>query len=276
MNIVIKLAKSIASSLGILLISSCSFNSSFYDPGKEPVAISWNVSEEGFFKGATGQDLNYLYIKPDRGEAIASVFILHGNDGNLASCKNLVMPFVKNGYQVFLFDYQGFGKSEGYPTHRNLLNDAETFLNYIKQRPETKGKKLLVAGFSLGGQLSIALTERNQDSIDALVVEGTFTSHKDIAVYTSAGISKFFAKILVSSGYNAKNLVSKIDTPKLIIHSSEDDVNPYSMGVALYDAAADPKLFWEIKGGHIEGLERYEEEYIQKLNTLLSLPHGKH
>jgi alpha/beta superfamily hydrolase len=266
-----RIRKNIYIYFSVLFMSSCAFDGRFYEPRKDSVSIDWTLGEEGFFMGSSGQNLSYLYVKPENKEAIASVLILHGNDGNLASCKNIVMPFVENGYQVYVFDYQGFGKSEGRPTHKNLLDDAESFPNYIRLRSETENKKLLVAGFSLGGQLSIALTSRNQNKIDALMVEGTFTSHKDIAVYTSTGVSKVFAKILVSSGHNAKELLSGIAIPKLIVLSYEDEVNPYFMGVELFDAAISPKMFWAIKGAHIEGFEHYEEAYIRKIHELLSL-----
>ena len=254
-----------------LTMSARSFNSSFYEPIKAKNNISWTEGEVGFFTGHNGKKLNYLYVKPDNREAIASVFILHGNNANIGTCENLVMPFVKNGYQVYIFDYQGFGESEGIPTHNNVLHDAEIFLNFIKLRPETKGKKLLVAGYSLRGHLSIAFTARNQDYIDALVVEGAFTSHKDIAVYSCSGIVKLIAKMFLASKYSAKDLVSKITIPKLIVHSSEDIINPFFMGQELYDSAISPKEFWEIKRGHIEGFKFYEKAYFQKITELISI-----
>lgn len=254
-----------------LTMSVRSFNSNFYEPIKAKNNISWTEGEVGFFTGHNGKKLNYLYVKPDDREPIASVFILHGNNTNIENCENLVMPFVRNGYQVYIFDYQGFGESEGDPTHNNLLHDAEVFLNFIKLHPEAKGKKLLVAGFSLGGHLSIAFTARNQNYIDALVVEGAFTSHKDIAVYCSRGIVKLIVKMFLTSKYSAKDLVSKITIPKLIVHSSEDIINPFFMGQGLYDSAISPKEFWEIKGGHIEGFKFYENAYFQKITELISI-----
>ena len=253
-----------------LCFPSCAFNSKFYVPNKENTEITWAKCKEGFFEGANDNRLHFAFFESYGNKVLATVLILHGNGGNLASCESIVMPFVRNGFQVFIFDYQGFGKSEGDPTHDNLLKDADTFLKYVKNRAQTKNKKLLVMGTSLGGQLSIALTAQNQDIIEALVVEGTFTSHKDIAVHTSSGIGRFFAKMLVSSNYNAKKLIRTISIPKLIIHSSEDEVNPYHMGVELYENAKEPKTFWEIRGGHIKGLSLYEEKYIQKVKTILN------
>ncbi len=77
--------------------------------------------------------------------------------------------------------------------------------------------------------------------------------------------------MFLASKYSAKDLVSKITIPKLIIHSSEDIVNPYFMGQELYDSAMSPKKFWEIKGGHIEGFKFYEKEYFQKITELIAI-----
>lgn len=256
--------------IACLSCSSCEFNSMFYNPSKVRADINWDNSEVGYFTGTNGKNINYAFVKPVV-NAIATVFVLHGQDGNIASSKDVVLPFVKNGFQVFIFDYQGFGKSEGIPNHNNVLSDAEIFLNYIKSRGETKNIKLLVAGFSLGGQLSIALTAKNQDKIDGLLVEGTFTSHSSIATHTTAGLLKPFVKYFVTSEYNAKELIATIRIPKLIVHSTEDPVIPYFMGVELFDAAVNPKVFWEIKGGHIDGFKLHENEYFKKINSLLSL-----
>ncbi len=265
-NIIVALLVFIA----CLSCSSCEFNSMFYNPSKVKTDINWENSEVGFFKGTDGKNLNYVFAKP-AGKAIATVFVLHGQDGNIATSKGIVSPFVKNGFQVFMFDYQGFGKSEGIPNHNNVLADAEIFLNYIKSREETKNIKLLVAGFSLGGQLSIALTAKNQDKIDDLLVEGTFTSHGSMAAHTTVGFFQPFVRYFVTSDYNAKELIATINIPKLIVHSIEDPVIPYFMGVELFNAAVHPKIFWEIKGDHIYGFKLYEDEYFKKINSLLSL-----
>lgn len=270
MNIFKKTIVNLLGFITCLSCSSCEFNSMFYNPSKIKAEIDWDNSEVGFFKGANGKSLNYVFVKPGE-KAIATVFVLHGQDGNIASSRGIVSPFVKNGFQVFIFDYQGFGKSEGTPNHNNVLADAEIFLNYIKSREETKNIKLLVAGFSLGGQLSIALTAKNQDKIDDLLVEGTFTSHGGIATHTTVEFLKPFVKLFVASEYNAKELIATIRIPKLIVHSTEDPVIPYYMGVELFNAAVNPKMFWEIKGGHINGFKLYENEYFNKINSLLSL-----
>jgi uncharacterized protein len=130
---------------------------------------------------------------------------------------------------------------------------------------------LLVAGFSLGGQLSIALTAKNQNKIDDLLVEGTFTSHGNMAIHTTVKILKPFVKYFFTSEYNAKELIATIRIPKLIVHSTEDSIIPYFMGAELFDAAVNPKMFWEIKGDHINGFKLYENEYFKKINLLLSL-----
>lgn len=96
-----------------LCVPSCAFNSKFYKPSKENTEITWAKCEESFFEGVNGKKLHFAFFKPIGNEVLATVFILHGNGGNLAACEPLIMPFVRNGFQVFIFDYQGFGKSEG-------------------------------------------------------------------------------------------------------------------------------------------------------------------
>jgi hypothetical protein len=76
--------------------------------------------------------------------------------------------------------------------------------------------------------------------------------------------------LLVVSKYKASKLIKEIKIPKLIVHSTQDEVVPYWMGVELYKKALEPKEFWQIKGCHICGLSIYKDEYTSKIRKLLT------
>ena len=127
---------------------------------------------------------------------------------------------------------------------------------------------VIILGRSIGGHLAVKIAHDHQNEIKALVTEGAFTNHHDIAVAVTPFWLSPFASLLVKSKYNAKKLIQEITIPKLIIHSVEDEVVPYWMGVELYKKAAEPKTFWKIKGPHIGGVELYEKEYMKRLKDL--------
>ena len=170
-----------------------------------------------------------------------------------------------NLFQVFIFDYSGFGFSEGKATRKQVLSDANAALNYIKGREDVKGTKLVIYGQSLGGHLSAVVAAQRQEEIDGLVIEGAFSSHKDIAA-ENAG---FFGRLLVCEQYSASESIRNYKKPVLIIHSTEDDIIPFEMGKKLFDNANNPKEFYEIKHCHMCGPDFYAESIAQKIKKMV-------
>lgn len=255
-----------------LVFQSCTYQKLFYHPEtkKNDISIQNFKTEEINISSANGKKINCLFVKPAT-TAIATILFLHGNAGNIANWRKSLEILAKNGFQVFIIDYQGFGKSEGKPKHKNLFKDSEAALHYLKNREDVKQTKLIVLGMSIGGHLAVSLTNKYQDKIDALVIEGAFTSHNEIATNMMPWFIKPVAKITVRSMYKAKKNIKNIKIPKLIIHSTDDEIIPFAMGKKLFNNATEPKKFWEIKGKHIYGIIKYENEYIIKLKEIISI-----
>ncbi len=261
--------------LTILLFNCNLSNKLFYGPTKElkyyPDTNIYSV-EEINIKSKNGKNLNGWLLKPKNDSVIATVLQLHGNGGNISYQYQFSEPLIKKGFQIMVFDYEGFGKSEGEPTQENVLDDALQALIYIKQREDVKNKKLILFGQSLGGHLSIVVAAKAQKMIDALIVEDPFSGHIQIAVYHAKKnyhLPKFIPEMLLTSKYEAINYVHKITIPKLFIHSTEDEVCPFFMGKNLFEKAISPKEFWEIKGPHIQASHLYPTEFAQKFIDIL-------
>ncbi len=257
-------------SVTLIISCSCTYQRMFYYPDKKnlEIQITEYPSENIFLTSKNGKQINCLFVKSNVAP-VATILFLHGNAGNITHWKKPLETLAKNGFQTFIIDYQGFGKSEGKPKHKTLLQDAETALSYIKMRDDCKNIKLIVLGTSIGGHLAITLTKKHQNNINALVSEGAFTSHNEIATYMVPWFIKPLARLTVLSQYRAKKNIKQISIPKLIIHSTDDAVIPFAMGKKLYKNATEPKEFWEIKGKHIHGILDYETEYIHKLKNII-------
>ncbi|MCW3084266.1 MAG: hypothetical protein JWP12_1632 [Bacteroidetes bacterium] len=258
-----------------ILASSCSTSAFFYGPEKKlayyPDTTIYHV-EEINFKASDGKNLNGWFLKPKSIPVKATVLQLHGNGGNISYQYQFATPLIKAGYQVMVFDYEGYGNSEGSPSQEKVLDDATQALKYIKQREDVKNKKLILFGQSLGGHLACVVAAQNNNMIDALVVEAPFSAHKKIAVYfghENYHLPSFIPKLLVPSKYDAIDYVDKITVPMLFIHSTEDQVCPYAMGCELYAKALGKKEFWQIKGGHIRASQLYPAEFVAHFDKLL-------
>jgi fermentation-respiration switch protein FrsA (DUF1100 family) len=259
----------------VTVICSCSTSAFFYAPYKDlkyyPDTTKYRL-EEVNFKASDGKNLNGWFFKPKQGiPVIGTVLHFHGNAGNISYQYQFCEGLVAAGFQVMVFDYEGFGKSEGKESQEHVLDDGISALHYIKAREDVKGTKLILFGQSLGGHLSCVVAAREQKLIDALIVEGAFSGHEKIAIWVGkkSGAPKFLTKLLVPSKYDAYKEVSKITVPKLFIHSTEDQSCPFFMGKELYDLSVAPKEFWEIKGEHIHAAFNYKEEFVERFKKMI-------
>lgn len=252
--------------------NSCTFQKMFYFPEKiaptDTLFEGLNY-ENIYIKSSNENKINAAFFKP-KGTVIGTILLLHGNAGNISDYTQMARLFSQNGFQLLIIDYQGFGRSEGKPSHDALIDDATAALNYLTKREDVKNTKIIVLGLSIGGHLAVTITKQNQDKIAAMVIEGAFTSHNNIATTAMPWFIKPIAKVFVRSKYKATKNIKEISIPKLIIHSTEDEIIPFWMGKELFSKAIEPKTFWEIKGSHIQGSSLYDKEYVEKIKQLIS------
>lgn len=246
--------------------SGDNYQPTFIRNGKDTIDLGFTI-ESVVFKSSNGNKINGWFLKPKHPTPLVTIIHFHGNAGNLLSQFELMSPFVKKGFQVFLFDYSGFGFSEGKATKNNVMTDALSVLDYIKSRPEIKNTKLIIYGQSLGGHLSIVVADKRQNDIDGLVIEGAFSSHKDIA----ANIAGIFGRIIVKQNYCALKSIKNYKKPILVIHSTEDEVIPFKLGQKLFNNANEPKEFYEIRYSHIQGPLFYSDEISGKIKNMLQI-----
>lgn len=291
--------------LCLLALCSCGFNRQFYAGDKLQPDIVWtlfnnvkhdttfvhiegdnfqpvftdiknNPKDMGFtiesvvFRSESGNKLNGWFFKPDKsiaGNGITMLF-LHGNAGNLFSQMQGPLDFIKQGFQVFLIDYSSYGFSTGKSTREHFIQDGNSALKYMLTMSDVKNMKVIIYGQSLGGHLSATVAAQNEKTIHGLVMEGAPSSYKDIAAYRFRTIG-FLARILTKEKCPAYKSIEHFHKPVLVIHSSEDKEAPEWMGKKTYSHANDPKYFYEIKYGHIQGPEHYADSIAYKIKMML-------
>lgn len=231
----------------------------------EDAALSYTI-ENTFFKSTSGNDLNAWLIKPKSNYNGTTLYFLHGNSGHMVYMFPLMTPFVEAGYQVFTIDYSGFGFSPGEATRKNVIQDGNAGLDYLLSREDIQFDQLLIYGQSLGGHLACVVASENQDKIDGLVVEGAFSSHKDVA----SDMVPILARIFVREMYSAKKEIKSFNKPLLVIHSTEDARIPYKHGERIYKKANEPKTMLTIDQQHIRGPLFYPEKIVGEMKKLIS------
>lgn len=136
--------------------------------------------EELFIKTPDGESLSAFYIRPDKQYARnVTVLMFHGNAGNIGY-RLPIAKILTNELRcnVLMLQYRGYGLSTGDPNEKGLMIDAQTGLDYIRNRSELRGTRIVIYGQSIGGAVAIGLAARNQKQGDiaGVVLENTFTS----------------------------------------------------------------------------------------------------
>ena len=180
--------------------------------------------------------------------ARATLLFLHGNAGNISHRLDSIELFYKLGLSVLIIDYRGYGKSTGTPSEQSTYIDAETAWNYLTKEKRIAADNIIIFGRSLGGAIAIWLAERYPSA--ALIIESSFTSIADIGKHYYPYLP---TGLLARIKYPSKDRISNIKSPLLIIHSSNDEIIPYSHGQQLFETANKTKTFLEINGGHNDG-----------------------
>jgi fermentation-respiration switch protein FrsA (DUF1100 family) len=198
-------------------------------------------------------------------EARATLLFCHGNAGNISHRLDSIRIFHNRGLNVLIFDYRGYGTSEGSPDEKGTYRDAETAWTYLISEKHADPNRIVLFGRSLGGGVAAEMAKRHRAG--ALILESTFTSVADIGrkLYPFLPVA-FFVKHEYATG----DKIGAIDIPKLIIHSPQDEIIPFSHGMALYEMAAPPKKLMRISGDHNTGFLTSGALYSDGLDAFLS------
>ncbi len=246
---------------------SCNGTKYFFNPNKniKPIVLKGVHIEHNSFVDSEKKKISYMKVMPVKNNGINySILFIPPNGGNSSLLIQLMQPIIDFGISFYMFDYQGYGKSSGSPNNKNVLLDAQMMLDIALKDVRIEHKKLILWGYSLGGNLAVKLAYENQDSIVGLVLEGAFSSFRDIA---HEKLPKGFnwLSIFINSPYPSKKYIKKIiEVPIIISHSLNDKVCPFKMGKLLFENSQQPKLFIKLDGKHCLGLLD-ETNYINRI-----------
>jgi uncharacterized protein len=254
-------------SILFLIGNGCSFNNLFYYPDTKEVSAS-TKGEDVYLEWAKGDTFHGVFYSAKN--AIGSVYLLHGNAGSLKGWCHMAEIFWTAGFNAFIIDYPGFGNSDKKPRHNRVIKSGQSGFDYFVNRKEVIGTKKIIFGMSLGGNLTTKIGVDNQDQLDAMIIEGGFTNHHEVGLKRVPILLKPIAFFGIRSAIPGQRLMKKWTKPLLVVHSKEDKVVGYEMGVKLYEKSpSEKKELWTIKGKHLRGMAEYRAEYLKKIKALI-------
>ena len=232
-------------------------------PSKDNLEIPKGMDiEEVFFMTDDSIRLHAWHLNNDSKK---TVLFFHGNAGNLSHRRGQLEIFNKLKLNALIFDYRGYGKSEGViKKESDLYLDAQSAFNYLVSKKGISPQRIILWGRSLGGAIAIH-TALNKKPL-ALIVESSFFSMDEMA-------SKQFpflpTRLLSRFHFRSNEKIGNINSKILIVHSKDDEMIPFENGRGLYEKAADPKVFLEISGSHNDGFQDSYDVYLRGLESFL-------
>jgi hypothetical protein len=269
-----------------ILFSTCAFcgcTKLFFQPRGELFADPADYGQRYEvikFQSADGTELTGMFFRPE-GKAAGTVVHFHGNAQNMTAHFPYSSWLAAKGFNVFIFDYRGYGASGGSVSVSGAVEDGVAAIAQVKKIPGVDGGKVAVFGQSLGGAVGVASAARvTGEPVAALVLDSTFYSYRGVA---SALLLRhwwgwplfWFPLVAVSDSFSPGDDIGRMNCPKLFLHSENDPMVPFSQGKKLYAAAPEPKKFLPVPAGHAEAFTVFRDIYRPQMVEFLNAAFGK-
>lgn len=247
------------------LILGC-FNSAFYHPNQNLYEKPDQYDlpyQEVFFESKDGVKLHGWFI-PAVGDAVGTVIHFHGNFGNITYHLKQIYWLPLKQFNVFTFDYRGYGRSGSTPTKEGLCEDSVAAIEYVLSRSDVDPRNIFAFGQSLGAVNAIVTLAKNKfPEIRAIAVEGAFSSYRAEAWDTiTSNVQNRIGDVpclsfqvwpisffSVTNDKSAEDFIDQISpVPILLLHCTQDSLVSYHHSEMLFEKAKDPKQLWIIEG----------------------------
>lgn len=256
--------------LSTWLLTSCSGvlyypsqNRLYYDPksvGFSPTDI--------YFTDATQRKLHGWWFRSAITPAKATVIFFHGNAENLTSHFMHLAWITAEGYNLFIFDYPGYGLSEGKPTPQSCVESGHAALDWVLSH-DPENLPMIIYGQSMGGIIALRtiIDKREDINLKLVVAESTFDSFQQIARHKLSQhwftwLLQPLSYLLLSDRWAPTHLETIAPVPVLVIHGQQDNVVEPQFGEAIYEKLSEPKSIWRIpNGNHTDIFWQHEKKY---------------
>lgn len=214
---------------------------------KDWAQLSGLPLEDVWFRTTDGARLFGWYVR-SQGASAKSVTLLwcHGNAGNIIHRLDNLRRLHQVGLSVFLFDYRGYGRSQGTPSEKGLYLDALAAYGYLISHRHIKAQRMVLFGRSLGAAIAAEVAAKQPAA--GLILESAFPSVEAVARTHYFGLP---AHRLLDARYDLVARLQHTNLPTLVIHGDRDQIIPIELGRQVYEATKHPKSFYLVPGaGH--------------------------
>jgi alpha-beta hydrolase superfamily lysophospholipase len=196
-----------------------------------------------------GNRIYGFYVKSSGVHPDGTILYCHGNLESIEPYWERVELLFRAGYNVFIYDYEGYGMSEGECSEEALYADGRASLAYLLSRPDVNKAHIVFYGWSLGAVVAIDLAAR-QSTPRVLVCESPFASGE--ALVQSGTLIDIPGNVVIKGDYNNAAKIRDVHAPFLLFHGTDDRfIDITKNGQVIFDNANEPKKFIRVDGaGH--------------------------
>jgi uncharacterized protein len=220
--------------------------SMIYYPSVYPEG-NWNAEDFGltvedcWFTTPDSIRLHGWFASSD--SATRTLLWFHGNAGNITHRLDNLRLLIDRGINVFIFDYRGYGRSEGEPDEQGLYADGRAAFDFLVDRKNINPEDIIFFAQSLGTAIAVDVALDRTPA--GIILEAAFTDAKAMARVLLPLVP---VGSMLKTKFDNIGKIKKLRIPVLVIHGDRDSIVPYELGEKLYEAANQPKKFYTIPG----------------------------
>ena len=224
-------------------------------------------AESVWFNSADGTRLNGWFFESRSKPATATIVFFHGNGGNVSNVGWLGQRFAKNGFNVLIFDYRGYGASDGVAADESgLYADGDAAVAFVTREKGIRADQIVLYGHSLGTTVAVDVASRGK--YGAVVIESGLSSASSVATSALPWLPTWLHFLGKNRFDSARKLVS-VRSPILIAHGDPDRTIPTAEAHLLYASANEPKKLLIVPGaGHVV-FAAAGEEYLSQVEQFM-------
>lgn len=232
--------------LGLYMRRTGMFFPDRYPTGRWDTSAWMVVPTEHWFQTSDGVRLHAWFFRA--ADPAAPVLIwFHGNAGNLTDRAETAVELSRRGVSVFVFDWRGFGRSEGRAKETKLKRDALAAFDHVRA-VVAPTSPIILYGESIGGPYA-AWVAKERNGIRGVILENSFPSLRDLGNAVFAPLPLGWA---APFALRTRQWLDEAGVPVLVMHGTRDAVIPYRLGVKLYEELRVQKEMFTSHAGHCE------------------------
>jgi uncharacterized protein len=199
-----------------------------------------------------GKKIYGYFVKSNGALPGYTIFYNHGNKDHLQYYWDRVELLYRTGANVFVYDYQGYGMSEGEPSEEGIYSDANAALTYVRSRADVDTSRIVYYGFSLGCAAAVQCAAYSVPPRE-LILEAPFASTTALA--QSGFLTDASSAFVMKGTYDNAAKIRLVHAPLLLLHGESDTfIDIQKNGQVVFDNANEPKTFIRVKGANHSGI----------------------